>query len=171
MRITGLKSAFENIPTSCKVSAAGVITSINGNPFLEKCCLLLTRTLWHLSFDVSTAKLTTSHQKSQNAQNWNFFDWQLGVFRLLPKTNPNFSVRDPVLLIKVYISSLCNPIPPHYLWVPLPEFQSYFIYIFLTEAKFVQSMCWSLKSVKCWLSWKGNKEYWKLKKKISCQNG
>lgn len=113
----------------------------------------------------------TSLCKTGRRQNWNFFDWQLGVFRLLPKTNPNFSVRDPVLLIKVYISSLCNPIPPQYLWVPLPEFQSYFIYIFLTEAKFVQSMCWSLKSVKCWLSWKGNKDYWKLTKKISCQNG
>lgn len=171
MRITGLKSAFENIPTSCKVSAAGVITSINGNPFLEKCCLLLTRTLWHLSFDVSTAKLTTSHQKSQNAQSVPVFAKQAGDKTETWETNPNFSVRDPVLLIKVYISSLCNPIPPHYLWVPLPEFQSYFIYIFLTEAKFVQSMCWSLKSVKCWLSWKGNKEYWKLKKKISCQNG
>lgn len=78
MRITGLKSAFENIPTSCKVSAAGVITSINGNPFLEKCCLLLTRTLWHLSFDVSTAKLTTSHQKSQNAQSVPVFAKQAG---------------------------------------------------------------------------------------------
>lgn len=78
MRITGLKSAFENIPTSCKVSAAGVITSINGNPFLEKCCLLLTRTLWHLSFDVSTAKLTTSHQKSQNSQSVPVFAKQAG---------------------------------------------------------------------------------------------
>lgn len=75
MRITGLKSAFENIPTSCKVSAAGVITSINGNPFLEKCCLLLTRTLWHLSFDVSTAnsqrvtKNPKMHKVYQSLQN------------------------------------------------------------------------------------------------------
>lgn len=40
MRIMGLKSAFENIPTSCKVLAAGVITSFNGNPFLKSaaCC-------------------------------------------------------------------------------------------------------------------------------------